>query len=73
MDGQTTSPAEFEAIARAGLETAFSLGATYADVRIVREKTRALGVRFGQVGRIDQAETFGIGVRVLVGFVLGES
>ncbi len=71
MDGQKLSPTLYEAIARAGLERASAMGASYADVRIVHEKTRILGVRLGRIGRIEQAETFGIGVRVLVGGAWG--
>ncbi len=48
------------------LNTATQRGATYADVRIVDERQRALATRNGKVGHAASGESLGVGVRVLV-------
>jgi len=48
------------------LDTATQRGATYADVRIVDEKQRALATKNGKVGHAASGESLGLGVRVLV-------
>jgi TldD protein len=41
-------------------------GASYADIRIVRQLSESLSVRNGKVGSIDRGEDHGFGVRVIV-------
>ncbi|MAE75363.1 MAG: peptidase C69 [Planctomycetes bacterium] len=53
-------------MAAPALECAENAGASYADVRIVEERERTIGVRLGEVGQIRQSESLGTGVRVLV-------
>ncbi len=48
------------------LDTAASLGATYADVRIVRRLEESIAVKSGRVEGVSSSETEGLGVRVLV-------
>jgi TldD protein len=48
------------------LNTATSLGATYADVRIVRRREESIQVKTGRVEGVALDETEGFGVRVLV-------
>ncbi len=68
-----TQSSEFEALAQAGLERAKALGASYADVRVVSENTRSLGVRMGKVSKLEQGATMGVAVRVLVGGAWGHA
>ncbi len=49
------------------LDTAERLGARYADARVVHVRTQTLRTRNGLVQALDEAETLGLGVRVLVG------
>src|SRR5687767_14667722 len=53
-------------IARRGLDTAKSKGASYADVRIARYLRQTIATREKRVTNIANSETFGVGVRVLV-------
>jgi TldD protein len=53
-------------IAEWALNTATQRGATYADVRIVDERQRALATKNGKVGHAASGESLGLGVRVLV-------
>jgi TldD protein len=53
-------------IARHALDTATSLGASYADVRVVRRREQAASVKGGHVDALSLSETEGFGVRVLV-------
>jgi TldD protein len=53
-------------IARRALDTASRLGATYADVRVVRRRDRNVNVKSGRVEGVSLGETEGLGVRVLV-------
>ncbi|HEY7524386.1 MAG TPA: TldD/PmbA family protein [Candidatus Limnocylindrales bacterium] len=48
------------------LDTATALGATYADVRIVRRREESIAIKSGQVEGVAAGETEGFGVRVLV-------
>ncbi len=45
--------------------------ADFGDIRIVRNRTQALGVRNGGTGNVDDSETLGFGVRVLLGGAWG--
>jgi TldD protein len=48
------------------LDTASSLGATYADVRIVRRREESIAVKTGRVEGVAMGETEGFGLRVVV-------
>ncbi|HEY7736784.1 MAG TPA: TldD/PmbA family protein, partial [Candidatus Limnocylindrales bacterium] len=48
------------------LDTATALGATYADVRIVRRREESIAIKSGQVEGVATGETDGFGVRVVV-------
>ncbi len=52
-------------IAGWALETARLRGATYADARIVDERNRSLATKNGKVGHAADAESLGMGVRVV--------
>ncbi|MEW5907438.1 MAG: DNA gyrase modulator [Elusimicrobiota bacterium] len=45
--------------------------ADFGDIRVVRTRTQALGVRNGETGSVDDSETLGFGVRVLLGGAWG--
>ncbi len=45
--------------------------ADFGDIRIIRTRTRSLGVRNGETGNVDDSETLGFGVRVLLGGAWG--
>src|SRR5947209_8460591 len=47
------------------LGTAATRGATYAELRVVDERTRALGTRNGKIATAGDAESRGMGVRVI--------
>src|ERR1700676_3759358 len=47
------------------LNTAVTRGATYADVRVVAQRNRALTTKNGKVGSASDAESLGVSVRVL--------
>src|SRR5262249_17529539 len=49
------------------LETAKSRGATYADARVMDIRQRDLSTKNGKVGTLAEAESFGIGIRVVAG------
>lgn len=53
-------------ISSRALDLAESLGASYADVRIVEEKTESVSVKNGQVEEIGDRSSQGAGVRVIV-------
>jgi TldD protein len=53
------------ALADVALSTARKLGATYADIRINRYRTEAIGTREQQVQNVSRGQNFGFGVRVL--------
>jgi TldD protein len=48
------------------LDTAAQLGATYADVRVVRRRDESISVKSGRVEGVAMGESDGFGVRVLV-------
>jgi TldD protein len=48
------------------LSTATQRGATYADVRIVNDRTRALATKNGKIGNASDSQSQGLGVRVIV-------
>jgi TldD protein len=52
-------------IAELALNTAALRGASYADARIVDERSRALATKNGKIGSASDAESLGIGVRVI--------
>ena len=53
-------------LARRALDSAARLGASYADVRVVRRREQHAGVKAGLVDALSLGETEGFGVRVLV-------
>jgi len=53
-------------LASSALNTAAQLGATYADVRVVDERSRALSTKNGKIGTASDARSQGFNVRVLV-------
>src|SRR5277367_1804003 len=48
------------------LNIATQRGATYADVRIADDRSRALSTKNGKVGGASDSESFGVGIRVIV-------
>ena len=48
-----------------GLNTAAARGASYADVRIVAQRSRALSTKNGKLGSASDAESIGMSVRVI--------
>jgi TldD protein len=56
----------FADLARRAIATATSLGAQWADARVGVVETEDVGVRNGEVKTLEQCETAGFGVRVLV-------
>lgn len=67
---QRTAPgpdaAETELVLLA-LDAVKSAGASYADVRITRGNTESIGTRERQITNVSKSETYGIGIRALVG------
>ena len=53
-------------LAEAALNAAQSAGAKYADIRVSRHRTQDIAAREEKVQEISDAESFGLGVRVLV-------
>ncbi|HJR62547.1 MAG TPA: TldD/PmbA family protein [Gemmatimonadaceae bacterium] len=58
--------ASFKELAMRALDAAKSAGASYADVRISRNRNQSIFTREQRVQAINDNETFGFGVRVLV-------
>src|SRR3974390_2893329 len=48
------------------LDTAAARGASYADVRVITQRSRALATKNGKVGSASDAESVGMNVRVIV-------
>src|SRR6476620_7504601 len=48
------------------LDTATSLGASYADVRVVRRRDESIAIKTGRVEGVASGESEGFGVRVIV-------
>ncbi len=65
-DGVPIQDPAFKALAMRALEAAKGSGASYADVRISRNRTQNVFTRERRVQGIIDNETFGFGVRVLV-------
>jgi len=57
---------QFTDLGRLAIRVATSLGAQWADARVGTVETEDLGVRNGEVKTLEQCETAGFGVRVLV-------
>ena len=55
----------------AGVDAAIGAGAAYADARAVVRRSQAVGTKNGRVETLTDADTQGIGVRVLVGGAWG--
>jgi len=53
-------------LASSALNTATHLGATYADVRVIDERSRALSTKNGKIGTASDARSQGFNVRVIV-------
>ncbi|HET9052970.1 MAG TPA: DNA gyrase modulator, partial [Cyclobacteriaceae bacterium] len=58
--------AQKKALADVALNTAKSLGATYADVRIGRYLNQSISTREKRIQGIQSSESFGVGIRVIV-------
>ena len=58
-------------IASWALETAKLRGASLAEARIVDERSRALATKNGKIGSASDAESLGIGIRVIVNGAFG--
>ncbi|HEU4561329.1 MAG TPA: TldD/PmbA family protein [Longimicrobium sp.] len=56
---------EYQELARRALDAARGAGASYADVRINRNRTQSVSTREQQITGFADTETFGFGVRVL--------
>src|SRR5271157_1757623 len=52
-------------VANWALDTAGRRGASYADARIVAQRSRALATKNGKIGSVFDAESVGVSVRVL--------
>src|SRR5260370_16198712 len=48
------------------LDTAAQRGATYADVRVVQDRSRALATKNGKIGNASDSQSLGFSVRVIV-------
>jgi TldD protein len=59
------------ALAMRAVEAARAAGASYADVRINRNRSQSVSTREQQITGFDDSETFGFGVRALVGGAWG--
>ena len=57
---------EMRRLADVALAAAARRGAAYADIRIVERRHQDISVRNGRIGRLEESETLGFGVRVLV-------
>ncbi|MGH2997102.1 MAG: PmbA/TldA family metallopeptidase, partial [Gaiellaceae bacterium] len=59
------------AICGAAIESALGAGASYADARAVLRRSQSIATKNTQVETVNDVETEGIGVRVLVGGAWG--
>jgi TldD protein len=66
-----TGDPTFKDLAMLALDAAKSAGASYADIRISRNRNQAIFTREQRVQNLVDNETFGFGVRVLVGGAWG--
>jgi TldD protein len=62
---------EEKALALAAVDAARSAGASYADARVAHVRTQSLSAREQRLQSAESSETYGIGVRVLVGGTWG--
>ncbi|HEX6820858.1 MAG TPA: TldD/PmbA family protein [Candidatus Sulfotelmatobacter sp.] len=53
-------------LASCALDTATQRGATYADVRVVNDRSRALATKNGKIGNASESQSQGFSVRVIV-------
>src|SRR5579872_656198 len=60
-----------KSVAEWALDAAAARGATYADARVVDERSRALSTKNGKVGGASDTESQGIGIRVIAGGTWG--
>lgn len=65
-NGGGSESAAWRALGRRAIDVATAGGADWADVRVGRVETEDVAVRNGAVARLDQIESAGFGVRVLV-------
>ncbi len=54
-------------IATAAVESALAAGASYADARVMEQRSETMGARNGVVDTLDRGERAGVGVRALIG------
>lgn len=59
------------AAAEAAVSAALDAGARYADARVVDRRTRRLDAQNGHIESIDDTDSFGLGIRALVGSAWG--
>ncbi len=55
-----------KSLAAWALETAAQRGASYADVRVVQDRSRALATKNGKIGNASDSQSLGFSVRVIV-------
>jgi TldD protein len=60
-----------DALCDRAVDAATAAGAGYADVRVVEQRSQSVATRNGNVETVDDSESAGIGVRVLVGGAWG--
>ena len=60
-------------LALLALDRSTSLGATYADVRLIESAERLISTKNGKVGQASSSETLGLGVRVIASGAWGFS
>jgi len=58
-------------LAFSALNTAKLRGASYADLRIVDERQRALATKNGKIGHASESDSMGLGIRVIAGNAWG--
>src|SRR2546430_2888971 len=68
--GLLTDPRLEEVVGRA-LSAARKAGATYADVRVVRRRGESVATREDHILDVGMRESYGLGVRVIVGGACG--
>lgn len=54
-------------LAEEAVDAAVAAGATYADARVVHRRHRDISAQNGEIDALDESESFGVGVRALVG------
>ena len=66
-------PTMMQELANSAIETAKRRGASYADVRVMDIRHRDISTKNGEVGTLAEAESLGIGIRVIAGGAWGFS